>query len=138
MIEAIVIPETGEAIDPDDPEALIRAYRELRDRQKDLRDTMGVIRDNLAEIASRNGSRTLKCEAGVVEVSVKNEYKWHLERLEKLKGMGLPDERFYEMVKFEPRVKARVAFQIAKSNPEYAATIEDAFEVSERREVRVS
>jgi len=136
-VTGIVLP-SGELVDPDDLDGLVRAYQELRAQRNELGDVMGAIRDCLVAESTKRGSRQLEAKTGNVEIQVRNEYTWHPERLEKLKQMGLPADRYSEMVTYYPKVKARVAFSIAKTNPEYAATIDDAFEARERREVRVS
>jgi hypothetical protein len=137
MSDRIVMP-TGEIVEPEDLDGLIRAYRELKLQNEANRDTMGAIRDCLAYLSSQNGSRTLEAESGTAEITFRRKYTWHVDRLEKLKGMGLPPDRYAEMVRYVPKVNVRVADQVARTNPEYAATIADSMEVEEIREVRVS
>jgi hypothetical protein len=124
----LVIPYSGELVDLTNPGSCARALEEIRSIESRLREIKGVLTTVIVEEATRQGTKTLHFQDGDFSVSGGSTLEWDIEELEKLRDAGLPEERFYDLVKtvVSYKVNAAVAKQISGANPEYAAIIERA------------
>lgn len=129
---------TGELLPatPSNASYLLRKARELRDHLLlAVKDCEAV----LLEESRRQGTKTLRIdEEGhavyTATISGGNDYDWNFSVLVELLDLGLPRERYHELV-VETRtykVDARVAKQLAAANPEYAKIIEQACTMVEK------
>lgn len=110
--------------------ARIAAYlvdiRQLeRGALKDAKRACAII---LEEEMRRQGTKTLRLGGLEVTMSEEKEIVWDMEVLEELRTIGLPEERFGELVKEEVsyKVSAAVAKQLAAANPEYGEIVKRA------------
>jgi hypothetical protein len=122
---------TGEVVDatPEKAAELIVAARDMRQRLLDLvKDCEAVI----LEESRVQGTKTLHFPEGTATITGGSEVEWDIETLAELRQVGLPEERWNELVKttVSEKVDAAVAKQLAAANPAYAALISAA-----RREV---
>lgn len=121
-------PVTGELVDLRDLTAVAGAVEQVRDAERMLylfrRD---VLTAAVRLHSQRQGTKTL--HAGTVDLVLGGGTKieWDGEGLVGgLLAAGLPQERIDELVKWEPKVNARVAAQLAAANPAYAEAIDAA------------
>lgn len=124
----LVVPTTGEVISLDDPSGCLRALTEIRDLEAKLRDAKGALTEALSAEFSRLGTKTIELDGVKVELKGGSETVWDVEVLERLRDLGLPDERMAALVTTEItyKVNASVAKQIAAANEQYAEVIERA------------
>lgn len=125
----LAIPLSGELVDLTDARSAAVALERVRDAERDLKVAKGVLLDALRAEASRRGDPHVTLEGGVsYSVTDKTNISWDVEMLDRLLELGLPQERFDELVEVvvETKVNAVVAKQIAKMNPQYAAVISAA------------
>lgn len=118
---------TGELVEATPAKAaeLLVVVREMRDRM------MGLVRDCeavLLEESARQGTKTLHFGRATATVTAGQELQWDLSVLPRLLVLGLPDERYNELVKttISYKVNARVANQLEGANEEYAKVIGEA------------
>lgn len=110
---------------PENAADLLYAARELRARM------MGLVKDCeavLLDESRRQGTKTLHLPGGTATITGGSELEWDLGTLLDLKDLGLPDDRYAELV-VETRtykVDARVAKQLESANPAYGEVIERA------------
>lgn len=124
--EIIVVPVTGEVINLNDPSLCLRVLGEIRDLESRLREAKAELTCALQVEFTRQGKKTLEVGDVKAELRGGTEVIWDIEVLDRLREMGLPEERMDELVKAEVtyKVNAAVAKQLAAANPEYAAVIE--------------
>lgn len=141
MTTELALPEqlldvrTGEllAATPHNAVVLLAAAREMRQRILSLvKDCEAVILDE----SRRQGTKTLHIKGTqyAATVSGGTDYDWNFSALVELLDLGLPRERYHELV-VETRsykVDARVAKQLAAANPEYGRVIEAACTMVEK------
>ena len=125
--QQLVDVRTGEMLPatPENAITLLLAAREMRSRILDLvKDCEFVLREE----SQRQGSKTLHLPHGTAVISGGTEIAWDLEELAKLLAVGLPDERYSELVitTVTYKVDARVAKQLEAANPAYAEIIANA------------
>jgi hypothetical protein len=136
----LALPATGELIDLADAPAVARAYTELAYLETRIRESKRVLRDALIAESRRRGTKTLRLAGGLVaRIKTKKDIVWDLEELEKLHELGLPEERYNELVQetVSYKVSAVVAKQIAGANEDYAKVIEQARTDTEGESVEV-
>lgn len=118
---------TGELLPatPENAADLMVAARDLRTR---LNALIKDCTDVLVEESRRQGTKTLKLEGATATVAGGSETAWDLEVLAQLLAVGLPDERYEELIKTTVTytVDARVAKQLAAANPNYKRIIDAA------------
>jgi hypothetical protein len=130
---AIIVPEnlldvrTGELVEatPGNAAELLFAARELRAKM------MGLVKDCeavLIDESRRQGTKTLHLPAGTAEITGGSALEWDLGTLIDLLELGLPEERYAELVVATTtyKVDARVAKQLEAANPAYAEVIQRA------------
>ena len=115
---------TGELVPatPQNAAELLHAARELRAKM------MGLVKDCeavLLDESRRQGTKTLHLEHGTAEITGGTALEWDLGTLLDLKDLGLPDDRYDQLVVATTtyKVDARVAKQLEAANPEYAEVI---------------
>lgn len=131
--ERLVDVRTGELVDatPENAADLLNIAREMRTRLLDLvKDCEAVL---IAE-SRRQGTKTLHLAASTITVSGGTETVYDVGELGKLLGLGLPPDRFAELVQetVSYKIDARVAKQLEASNDAYAAVIRRARSVIEK------
>jgi hypothetical protein len=124
----LVDPRTGEFLEPTPANALtlLDAARDMRARLMDLVKDCELV---LLEESRRQGTKTLHVDGvGTAEITGGSELSWDLETLLELRDLGLPEDRYDELVvaTVTYKVDARVAKQLEGANPDYAAVIERA------------
>lgn len=133
---------TGEVIDPADTPRVASYLKDLRRLKRETIDVLiGQLEEVLVAEAERQGSKTLRYGDTQVEVVESKEIVWDHEVLEQLRELGLPEERYAELVvpQVTYKVRANVAKQIAGVNDQYAKVIEAArSDMPGRRRVRVT
>ena len=119
----LVDPRTGELVS--DPPRVAELVRYFRDQRRAYMDQIKAGEWLLVQEAERQGTRTFPLGDLTVEVKEDREIVWDLEILERLREMGLPEERWSKLVTEEIsyKVNANVAKQIAGANPQYAEVI---------------
>lgn len=124
----LVLPHSGELVDLTSAAACGAALENVRTLEWQLREVKKALTFVLVEEATRQGTKTLHLQTGDYSISGGTTVEWDVEELEKLKDVGLPEERFYDLVTtvVSYKVNAAVAKQIAGANPEYAAIIDRA------------
>lgn len=124
----IANPITGELIRVDDPVSCAVAIAELRILEDRIKEVRRVLGSTLVTESFRLGSKTLHLPGAEVTLTEKKEIVWDLEKLAELRDLGLPEERWADLVRttVEEKVNASVAKQIAGNNPDYRAVIEAA------------
>lgn len=127
-IREIANPLTGELVKTDDVQGLAQAILSLKERRNHLSDVITAFTDAAAAQSRLLGQRTFHYEGFTLEVGADTDLEWDVEALLQLRDLGLPEERYNELVtaKVEYRVNGTVARQIAGANPEFAAVIEAA------------
>jgi hypothetical protein len=130
---AVIVPEnlldvrTGELVEatPANAADLLFAARELRAKM------MGLVKDCeavLIDESRRQGTKTLHLPAGTAEITGGSAREWDLGTLLDLLELGLPEERYNDLVVATTtyKVDARVAKQLEAANPAYAKVIDAA------------
>lgn len=138
--DEILEPLTGELIPATDMPAVADALTRLRAHQQAVRDAITAFTEAVIWESQRQGTKTLTTSAGVLEVSADNEIEWDIEELGKLRDLGLPEERFNELVQatVSYKVDGRVARSIESANEGYARVIGLArVRVPKRQYVRI-
>lgn len=127
MGEELVLPTSGEIISLDDADACAGAIDEIREQESRLREAKGILTSALQEVFTKNGAKTLDLQNHRIELRGGPSVIWDVEALERLRELGLPEERFNELVTAEVtyKVNANEAKRIAM-NPDYAEVIEAA------------
>ncbi len=118
---------TGELLPatPQNAIDLLAAAREMRGRILSLVKDCEAI---LLEESRRQGTKTLRLGDTTATVTGGSDLEWDLETLLELRDLGLPEDRYDELVvaRVEFKVDARVAKQLEASNEAYAAVIDRA------------
>ncbi len=128
----LVVPLTGEVVSLEDASQVAKAHVWVRDTERKLREVRRVLTEALVEHSRNAGTKTLHIDGLpkplVVRGGPESEIVWDVEALRVLLDMGLPAERFSELVSEEVayRVNANVAKSIASANPDYARVISAA------------
>lgn len=126
----LVLPVSGEIINLDDAQAVVRAMREVNRLQSELYDAKRVMAAALIEHATKLGLRTVTLPNGekfVREGGPRKQYR--PDEVEAgLRAAGMPEERIAQIVKEQVTwtVNGTEANKAAKANPEYAAVLEAA------------
>lgn len=126
--QELVNPSTGQMIDLRDVQSVaihLDEIRQLEDRLKEAKRILGRV---LAAEAERQGTQTLHLPGLKVPISKKREIHWDLEILKELRELGLPTERWSQVVRttVDYKVMAGEAKKIAAANPAYAEVIKRA------------
>ena len=128
MSDALVIPGTGEIVEPDDPAAVARALDGLGALQRQLGDVRRHLIELLVEEAQRQGTKTLHVQGGKVTLTGGTRTRWDLDKLNELEQAGLPAERLNAFLR--PKVTwspdGNVARQLRGANEEYRRIIDEA------------
>lgn len=121
-------PSTGQLIDLRNPVDVATALYEIRLLEDKLRAAKAMLGRVLAAEAQRRGDTTMHLPGFKVPVSRKVEITWDMGVLLELKKLGLPNDRWQELVKVtvEEKVSANEAKKIAAANPVYAEVIKRA------------
>ncbi len=116
---------------PENAAELLIAVRDLRSCMLGLvRDCEAVLLDESRKL----GTKTLHLPAGKATISGGAELAWDVSTLARLLALGLPDERYNELVKttVSYKVNAAVAHQLEAANADYAAVIDEARSYEEK------
>lgn len=126
--ESVVNPVTGELLLLEDPAAVAIYLDEVRQLEDKLRFVKRILGERLAEESRVQGTQVLHMPGVVVTLTRKKEIEWDMPKLRELKALGLPEQRFNELVRqtIETKVLANEAKKIAAANPAYREVIEAA------------
>lgn len=126
--DEVLNPITGEMIPATDLDKCAEAIDMIRDWKQRIATASAALTEVFIEASRVQGTRTLTAAGMKVEVSSDNEIEWDFEELGKLRDIGLPEQRFDELIRptITYKVDGRVAAQLAGSNPEYKRIIENA------------
>lgn len=126
--ESLLDFRTGELIPAADVPRVVDALAEMRLMQRRLREGINTAQAILIAESERQGTKTLHVKGATLEISGGQELVWDIEELAKLIDLGLPQERYDDLVKTvtEYKVDARVAKQLEGANPDYAKVIAQA------------
>lgn len=125
----LVLPATGELVDLDDPLACAVAIDEMYELEQRLKEARKILSRTLVAEAERQGTNTvLRLPGAIVKLRTPSRTEWDLDELEKLRDLGLPEERYNALVRetVSHKVMASEAARIGKANPRYAEVIERA------------
>lgn len=124
----LVVPYSGELVPLDSPSECARVLNEIRELKKKLREAEQELTFVLTQEFQRQGLKTMELDGVKMELKGGSEIAWDLEVLEELRELGLPEDRFNDLVKAEVsyKVSAREAQRIASTNEQYAEVIERA------------
>lgn len=133
--DVLVRVDTGELISLRDASQVAEYLRDLRQHIGQLHRIRALLEDLLVEESERQGAKTLHLGGVTATVSGGTETVWDVEELRNLLRVGLPPERWTDLVttKVEEVVNARVAKQIASANPDYAKIIDGAKRTASKR-----
>jgi hypothetical protein len=126
--DVILDPGTGELV-PAEPEPAARLLVRLRSYYQPLRDAVKACEAVLVAESQRLGTKTLTIGDNDLEVYGGKEIAWDVEQLRAtLTAAGCPEDRITALIRetVEYRIDARVAKQLAGSNPVYAELIDAA------------
>lgn len=131
--DVAVIPATGEVINLNNPRECALALDTIRDLERQLREAKSVLTSAVAHECQRQGTKTLHLEGVTVELSGGSKTEYDVSVLEKLRDLGLPEDRFTALVvpTVTYKVNAAEAKRIAAANAEYAQVIAEARSVVE-------
>lgn len=123
--ENILNPVTGELVPRTDLPALAQNIELLRARRRSLDNAIAAFGEPFITEARRGGGRTFNLAGLKVVVSADTELQWDVTVLTELLDLGLPVERYAQLVEetVSYKVNGSVATQIAAANPEYAEVI---------------
>jgi hypothetical protein len=124
----IVVPLSGELVDPSDEAQCVRALAHVRDLEQTLRETKQALTEAIIDRSSILGSKTLTLDDGTrAEVKGGTETEYDAESIEaELRQAGMPEARIRTVIEevVTYRVKAVEAKRAAAANPEYAQIVE--------------
>jgi len=119
---------TGQVVDLSDPLDVAGAYSDIVNAQRQLDEVRGLLTDILRLESLRQASKTLHLSDNVsVELTGGRRFEYDDLRLEEmLYDAGMPAERIAKLIRTEVvrKVDGRVANQVSRINPAYAAAIE--------------
>ncbi|MEM3050323.1 MAG: hypothetical protein QXT42_06355 [Thermoplasmata archaeon] len=130
----LVCPGTGEVVDLEKPDQCARALKSLRQLQDQIDEAKHVLTSILVAESRRRGEKTFEIGDMKVEIKGGPYVTYDEEILRDLLDCGLPEDRFYDLVKIKVEyvVSAREANRIAAASPEYAKIIERAKRINDR------
>jgi hypothetical protein len=124
----IVIPLSGELVDPRDHAQCVRALAHVRDLEHQLRETKQALTEALIDGSMLIGSKTITLPDGTrAEVKGGTETEYDAEAIEaEFRQAGMPEARIRTIIEeiVTYRVKAVEAKRAAAANPEYAQIVE--------------
>jgi hypothetical protein len=123
----IALPHSGEIISLDDAVLCAKSLDEIRQLEARLREVKQDLTRAILIESERQGSKTLYLDDDLkVEVSGGTKVEYDPEVLERLRDVGLPEDRYDALVRATVtyNVNATEAKRIAGANPEYARIIE--------------
>ena len=134
--EELVVPGTGEIVSLDDEIACIQALVAVRNFEQQFREVKAQLTAAIVDRAKTLGTQTLNLPDGskaFLKGGSETVYDAQ-EIMERLRQLGMPEERIAEIVVEEVsyKVSAREAKRAAAANPEYEAVIESAKTVVEK------
>lgn len=126
--DELVNPLTGELVPSSDLPAVALTLEALREHRQRVSDAIGAFTEAVVAESRRQGTKTLTAGGVRLEVSADSEVQWDMTELARLVDIGLPPDRYGELVTeiVTYKVDGTVARQLAGSNPEYARIIEAA------------
>lgn len=126
--EHVLNPLTGELVPAAETARVADALKAMRSMRSSLLEGIKVAEAILRGESERQGTKTLRFGPTEVVVSSRAELVYDFEILRELLDLGLPEDRYNQLVKttIEEKVDNRVARQLEAANPDYAAVIERA------------
>ena len=125
----LVLPHSGEIIDPQDLDRLADAYGEIQVLQARLAEAKRAIGAVMVGHSETVGAKTFRIDGSgrTVKIEGGSQTQYDAEQLyEDLAAAGMPESARNEIVQTEIRYKvdARRAKQAARANPAYAEAVE--------------
>ena len=124
----IVVPYTGELVDPNDPAQCAKIWTEVKELEAQIRELKGYLGHALMEESRRQETKTLHYPGVEITINTPSEISWDHDVLAELQAAGLPEERFNALVMMEIsyKINGSVAKSIAASNEVYKEILERA------------
>lgn len=126
--EEIVLPHSGQLIDPHDARQCIFALDELRSMERHIAEAKRTLSEAIAAECRRQGTKSISVQGGRrAEIRGGEEKVYDAEGLERdLRALGMPEERLREIVTetVTHSVVAKEAKRAAGANEEYARAVE--------------
>ena len=97
-VAEVLQPLTGEMIPVRDIGRVARALAELRAHRERVAEALDAFTAAVVDESRRQGSRTLNVGDTVLTVSADSEIEWDVEVLDELRSLGLPEDRFDQLV----------------------------------------
>lgn len=121
-------PMSGELIPVSDIARVSETLEALREHRRQVDTAIAAFSEPLLAESRRLGKKTIVAGALRVKISADHEVEWDTEVLLELRDLGLPEERYNELVKttISEKVDGNVARQIAGASEAYADVIERA------------
>lgn len=124
----LVLVTTGEVVNLADTRQVVDALEHIRRLEYELREAKTVLTAAVAEECQRQGTKTLHLGEVTAELTGGSRVEWDMDRLAHLRDLGLPEDRWNQLVTIEQtyKVNAAEAKRIAAANDAYANVIETA------------
>lgn len=124
----LVLVTTGEIVNLADTRQVVDALEHIRRIEYELREAKAALTAAVADECQRQGTKTLHLDGVTAELTGGAKVEWDMDRLAHLRDLGLPDDRWNELVTIEQKYKvnAREAQRIASANQAYANVVETA------------
>jgi hypothetical protein len=121
-------PVSGELVPVADLPAVAKALREIRELRDQLNGAVAAFSEAVIAASRAQGTRTLHAGGVELKVSADSAVEWDITMLARLPELGLPEERYNELVTeiVSYKVNNSVARQLAGANPSYKQVIEAA------------
>lgn len=131
MSTDLVVPDqildirTGELVPAADIPRVADILRHLREYKDSILAAIKLCEAAIVEESRRTGTKTLHLDGAEVTITGGPRLSWDVSVLEELRDVGLPDERFADLVVIEQtyKVNAAVAKQIEAANPVYGEIV---------------
>ena len=123
----LLVPGTGELIDPTDLEQCVNALAEVREFEQRLREFKLAVTDAVIDHHQRYGKAIPLEDGRTVSLTAGEEVVYDAEQIElELREAGMPEQRIREVVveTVSYKVAAQQAKYAAAANPAYAEIIE--------------
>lgn len=125
--EVIALPD-GQVLDLADTGQVARAYDDMQQLKRMLREVEGKLKEALIEHSQSTGTKTFSVEGAKVEIKGGEETRYDAQAIKRaLKDAGMPEDRIKEIVRetIEYKVAAVEAKKAARANEKYAAIIKE-------------
>ena len=134
--QALVLPGTGQVVNPNNEVECVQALVAVRDFEQQIREAKSALTAAVVERARVMGTKTIHLPNGSrAEIKGGQEVVYDAQQLEtELRALGMPEDRIRQIVREEVtyKVNAQEAKRAAAANPEYAAVVESNSQIVEK------